>query len=216
MGQIFPRSANLIAKATIVVALVGLIALIAVGFVVFQTPKLTNAGKAPDQPVPFLHSVHVASLGIDCRYCHTGVETSSYAGIPPTSTCMNCHSQVLADNPTLAPVRDSFATGKPLVWAKVYNLPKFVYFDHSIHVAKGVGCETCHGRVDQMGLMQQVQPLQMTWCLQCHRNPAQYVRPKDAVTVMGWQPPADRNALGQQLVKDYHISSKTSCSTCHR
>ena len=171
------------------------------------------------QPVPFSHEHHVAGLGIDCRYCHTAVEVSSFAGIPPTATCMNCHSQIWSGSDVLKPLRDSFQTGTPIRWTRVHNLPDFVYFNHSIHVRKGVGCVTCHGPVDRMPLMWQDQTLQMEWCLDCHRAPEQYLRPREQVFNMNWRPDREQRVLGRQLVKQYNIRNPrelTSCSTCHR
>jgi hypothetical protein len=158
----------------------------------------------------------VAGLGIDCRYCHASVETSATAGIPPTKTCMNCHSQIWSDSPTLEPVRESFRTEKSIEWVKVHDLPDFVYFDHSAHVNQGVGCTTCHGRVDQMPLMWQEASLTMEWCLDCHRQPERYLRPREQVWNAAYEPPADQLALGRTLVKEYGIHTRTSCSTCHR
>jgi hypothetical protein len=176
----------------------------------------TQAGVAREQPVPFSHAHHVGDVGLDCRYCHTSVETSGFANIPPTKTCMNCHSQIWNTSPTLEPVRESFRTDRSIAWTRVHDLPDFAYFDHSIHVNKGVGCETCHGRVDKMPLTWQKASLQMEWCLGCHRHPEQYVRPREAVFQMGYEPPVDQETLGRQLVKEYKIQSLTSCSTCHR
>src|SRR5439155_22394064 len=159
------------------------------------------------------------AIGIDCRYCHTSVEKAAFAGIPPTKTCMNCHSQIWAQSPYLEPVRESFRTDKSLEWTRVNDLPDFVYFDHSIHVNKGVGCETCHGRVDQMPLTWKANDLHMAWCLDCHRHPENFLRPKDQVFTMGWQPPTDQRTLGRQLVEQYHIEPAfklTNCSICHR
>jgi cytochrome c peroxidase len=158
-------------------------------------------------------------MGFDCRYCHTSVEESSFAGVPPTKTCMNCHAQLFADSPYLEPVRASFRNTTPLTWIRVSDLADFVYFNHSIHVTKGVGCATCHGPVDRMPLIYKAETLQMNWCLDCHRKPERYLRPKDQVVNMSYQPPADQIALGRQLVKDYNIPSVehlTACSTCHR
>src|ERR1043165_7937100 len=178
MPQIFHRRDNTVAR----VVLFGVVFLPAAAFgvlwLVVRSPYATAAGEAAAQPVPFSHKHHVGDDGIDCRYCHTTVETSSYAGSPSTQTCMNCHSQIWSDSPMLEPVRASYRTGEPLRWTRVHNLPEFVYFDHSIHVNKGVGCATCHGRVDQMPLTYQVASLQMEWCLECHQNPAHYVRPR--------------------------------------
>src|SRR5262249_1818151 len=158
-----------------------------------------------EQPVPFSHEHHVAGLGLDCRYCHTTVETSSFANIPATKICMNCHSEMWAASPTLAPVRESYRSGRSIAWTRVHDLPGFVYFNHSIHVQKGIGCSTCHGRVDRMPLMWQEASLRMEWCLGCHRNPERYVRPQEKVFEMSYQAPPDQEALGSTLVKQYHI-----------
>jgi hypothetical protein len=154
--------------------------------------------------------------GIDCRYCHTSVETSPFAGIPPTKTCMNCHSQIWSQAPILEPIRASFREDRPVRWVRVHDLPDFVYFNHSIHVKKGMGCETCHGRIDQMPLTLQENSLQMEWCINCHRNPENYVRPRSEVYTMGYKPPVPQSVIGAQLVKEYGIRGNTSCSTCHR
>jgi hypothetical protein len=184
--------------------------------VITRSSYVTEAGVARAQPVPFSHKHHVGDNGIDCRYCHTSVETSSFAGIPSTKICMNCHSQIWADSPTLEPVRESFRTGKSIEWTRVHNLPGFVYFDHSIHVKKGVGCTTCHGQVDQMPLMWRENSLYMEWCLECHREPERFVRPRGFVFSVSWQPPPDQSALGRRLVQEYKIQRMTSCSVCHR
>jgi hypothetical protein len=160
----------------------------------------------------------VADAGIDCRYCHTSVEQSAFAGIPPTKTCMNCHAQLWADSPILEPVRESWRTGRSIEWVRVHNLADFAYFNHSIHVSKGVGCVTCHGRVDEMPLMWKVNTLYMEWCLECHRNPERYLRPREHVFSMDWQPTEDQVALGRRLMQEYKIRDVrllTSCSTCH-
>lgn len=179
---------------------------------------MTNELVAREQPVQFTHEHHVAGLGIDCRYCHTSVEKSSFAGIPPTETCMSCHSQIWTNAAILAPIRESFKSGIPLKWTRVHDLPDFVYFNHSIHVAKGIGCESCHGRVDQMPLMWQQSPLQMEWCLNCHRNPEKMIRPRDQIVTMGYEPAEDQAVLGPKLVQEYHVNVKqlTNCSICHR
>ncbi len=216
MPQIFHRSTNTYSKVSIFGAVFFL------GFLLWlfgawsRSSWATQAGVAREQPIPFSHAHHVGDVGLDCRYCHTSVETSSFANIPPTKTCMNCHSQIWNTSPTLEPVRESFRTDRSIAWTRVHDLPDFAYFDHSIHVNKGVGCETCHGRVDKMPLTWQKASLQMEWCLDCHRHPEQYVRPREAVFQMGYQPPVDQETLGRQLVKEYKIQSLTSCSTCHR
>jgi hypothetical protein len=184
--------------------------------VIYRSPYVTAASTAYLQPVPFSHQHHVGKLGIDCRYCHTSVEDSSFAGLPPTKTCMNCHSQIWVGSEMLQPVRESYRTGESIEWQRVHNLPQFVYFDHSIHIHKGVGCVTCHGRVDEMPLMWQQESLQMDWCLQCHREPERFVRPRDQVFNMTWTPPGEQLELGQKLVNEYQIQKLTSCSTCHR
>jgi hypothetical protein len=179
----------------------------------------TQAFVPIEQPVQFSHKHHVGDDGIDCRYCHTSVETSAFAGIPPTSTCMNCHSVLFKDSPYLEPVFESWRTGKPIKWTRVHDLPDFVYFNHSIHVNKGIGCSSCHGRVDLMPLTWQTESLQMEWCLACHRQPEKFIRPKDQVFNMEWQSPPNQIEMGRQLLKEYNVPSKDvliSCSTCHR
>jgi hypothetical protein len=171
------------------------------------------------QPIPFSHKHHAGDDGIDCRFCHSSVETSAFAGIPPLSTCMNCHSQLFTDAPVLALLRNAFARGSGLAWQRVHPLPDFVYFDHSIHVAKGVGCNTCHGRVDEMPLTQRTAPLEMQWCLECHRHPESYLRPQQDIFDMGWEAPPDQDKRGRELRASYQIHSTdvlTACSTCHR
>jgi hypothetical protein len=216
MPQIFHRSTNTYSRVSIFGAVFFL------GFLLWlfgawsRSSWATQAGVAREQPVPFSHAHHVGDVGLDCRYCHTSVETSGFANIPPTKTCMNCHSQIWNTSPTLEPVRESFRTDRSIAWTRVHDLPDFAYFDHSIHVNKGVGCETCHGRVDKMPLTWQKASLQMEWCLECHRHPERNVRPREAVFEMGYEPPVDQETLGRQLVKEYKIQSLTSCSTCHR
>jgi hypothetical protein len=156
----------------------------------------------------------VAGLGIDCRYCHTSVETSSFAGIPPTSTCMNCHAQIWTNAEMLEPIRASFRTGKPIVWSRVHRLPDFVRFNHSIHIAKGIGCKSCHGEIERMNLVYQASPLTMEWCLSCHRAPEKHIRPREEVFNMNYVP-KNQAVLGPELVKKYGVTSKTHCSTCH-
>jgi hypothetical protein len=216
MSQIFHRSANTIARVSIFGAVFFIAGLLGLLAEVNRSPWMTSARTARDQPIQFSHERHVAGNGIDCRYCHTSVEDSSFAGIPPTRTCMNCHSQIFANSPFLEPVRESFRTGRSLQWNRVHDLPDFVYFDHSIHVHKGVGCTTCHGQVDRMPLMWQEKSLQMEWCLDCHRSPERYVRPREAVFRVDYVPPPDQAEVGKRLVEQYQIQKLTSCSTCHR
>ena len=230
--QIFHRSTNTISRATIYGAAFLAAALLWAVLELQRSPYITYAQVARPQPVPFSHQHHVAGLGIDCRYCHTSVENSGFAGIPPTKTYMNCHSQIWTGAPLLEPVRESFRTGKSLVWTRVNDLPDFVYFDHSIHINKGVGCNTCHGPVDRMPFMFNYASLQMEWCLDCHRAPEKNLRPRDQVFNMRYEQPSsdkpvsvdgkvytDQLSLGTDLVRKYHlrtVTDITSCSTCHR
>jgi len=218
MPQIFPPSTNTFSKLSIFGAVFFLAALLWVIAAISRSSYVTQTEVAREQPVPFSHKHHVSGLGIDCRYCHTSVEVVAFAGIPPTKTCMTCHSQIWSDSPILEPVRESFRTDRSLEWIRVHDLPDFVYFNHSIHVKKGVGCVSCHGRVDQMPLVWKAHSLDMEWCLECHRHPEQFVRPREYVLRMDWQPAGDQLALGAALVKEYHIdkSKLTNCSTCHR
>ena len=216
MSQIFHRSANTLSKVSLfgVLTLVG--GLILLAMVLGRSSYVTRQHEYVEQPIQFSHLHHVLDDGIDCRYCHTSVETSAFAGIPPTKTCMNCHSVLFNTEPILQPVRASFRDNKPLTWIRVHDLPDFVYFNHSIHVKKGVGCETCHGRVDQMPLMQQERSLQMEWCINCHRAPEQFIRPRSEITTMNYHPVEPQSTLGPKLVKEYGIQTRTTCSTCHR
>ena len=219
MGQIFHRSTNVLARVTIFGAVFFLAFMLWLMDELTKSSYNTLAHVPREQPVQFSHKHHVGDDGIDCRYCHTSVEKSAFAGIPPTKTCMNCHSQLFANSPYLEPVRESWRTGKPIQWIRVHDLPDFAYFNHAIHVNKGVGCSTCHGRVDLMPLTFQVASLQMQWCLECHREPERFLRPKDQIFNMEWEPPANQLELGRQLQEEYKTPSKavlTSCSTCHR
>lgn len=218
MPQIFHPSTNTISKLSIFVAVLLLLTSLWILAAIDRSSYVTQAGVVREQPVSFSHKHHVGGVGIDCRYCHTSVEESAFAGIPPTKTCMNCHSQIWADSPMLEPVRASFRTGRSIEWIRVHDVPDFVYFDHSIHVKKGVGCVTCHGQVDQMPLMWREKSLQMEWCLECHRAPERFVRPREHVFSMEWEPPEDQIALGRRLVKEYNIrvAQLTNCSMCHR
>src|SRR5947209_1330125 len=217
MAQIFHRSTNTISRATIFGAVFVVSFLFWVALKIERSPYVTYAGVARPQPVQFSHQHHVSGLGIDCRYCHTSVEDSKFAGIPPTRTCMNCHSQIWVNSPILEPVRDSYRSGKSVPWNRVHNLADFVYFDHSIHVKKGIGCASCHGKVQEMQLTRQVASLHMEWCLDCHRHPEEHVRPRSEIFNMEWDPgKADQAKLGARLVAEYNIRRRTDCSTCHR
>ncbi len=240
--QIFHPSANTLSRLTVYGSVVLMLGPVVVAYMVLRSPYQTKVGVIPPQPVPFSHEHHVRGLGIDCRYCHTTVETSSFAGLPPTHTCMTCHSQIWSTSPMLQPVRDSLAQDKPLVWNRVHNLPDFVYFNHSIHVQKGVGCASCHGRIDRMPMTWKAEPMTMEWCLNCHRNPELHLRERGDIlkeyyatesepTGPGREPPgrsdltaqhadAERRQLelGLELVKRNHIpvDRLTNCSVCHR
>jgi hypothetical protein len=214
MPQVFHRAFNTLSKVSIYA---GVFILAGLGWalsVFVRSSYATNVGITRNQPVPFSHQHHVNELGIDCRYCHTSVEDSHFAGLPPTKTCMNCHSQIWVGSQMLAPVRDSYATNRSIPWQRVHRLGEFCYFNHSIHVKKGIGCASCHGRVDEMPLVRQVNTLLMEWCLDCHRQPEKYVRPRDKVFDMRYER-ADPGE-GERLVKEYNIQSKMSCNTCHR
>jgi hypothetical protein len=230
--QIFHRSTNTLSRASIYGA-VFIIAGVGWALMQFQrSPYITYAGAVKPQPVPFSHQHHVTGLGIDCRYCHTSVENSSFAGIPPTKTCLNCHSQIWTNAQMLEPVRASYRSGESLQWTRVNQLPDFVYFNHSIHINKGVGCNTCHGPVDQMPMMYQFASLQMEWCLECHRTPEKFLRPRSEVFNMRYEQPTedlpvvvdgqsynDQESLGKALVAKHklrNVQDITSCSTCHR
>ena len=216
MAQVFHRSTNTLSK----VSLFGAAFLAALAlYVILEVNRsgyVTRAGEVRDQPIPFSHQHHVGGLGLDCRYCHTSVEVSASAGLPPTRTCMNCHSQIWSQSPMLEPVRASFRTGESIRWVRVHDLPDFAYFNHSAHVNRGVGCTTCHGPVDRMPLMYQEKSLQMEWCLDCHRQPQKYVRPQSEVFNPRWIPPADQLAQGRKIVAERNIKPRTSCNTCHR
>ncbi|MBW3565349.1 MAG: cytochrome c family protein [Acidobacteria bacterium] len=212
--QIFHRSANTLAKVSIVGTLLVVTLVGGAAIALNRASWIRETGDALEQPVPFSHQHHVQALGIDCRYCHTTVEKSSFAGIPPTQTCMNCHSQIWTNAEMLEPVRASFREEVPLEWARVHRLADFVKFDHSIHVNKGIGCVSCHGQVDEMRLTAQEKPLSMSWCLDCHRHPEKNLRPLDRITDMNWEA-EDQEALGAELAEEYGTRRLDSCSSCH-
>jgi hypothetical protein len=219
MSQIFHRHTNIYSRLSLLAVAVFAAGLGGAVGMLHLSGYNTNQNDFIEQPVQFSHAHHVGGMGIDCRYCHTSVEESAFANIPPTKTCMNCHSQIWTTAPMLEPVRASFRDNTPLTWNRVHDLPDFVYFNHSIHVKKGMGCATCHGPVDKMPLMYQAATLTMSWCLDCHRNPAKNIRPREEVFNMSWERPANDPGLGERLVRDYKIASVeqlTSCSTCHR
>ena len=216
MPEPFHPLANTIFKLVLLGAGAGLVAVLWIAYLVARSPWEMLQQVPREQPIAFSHKHHVGGLGLDCRYCHVSVEVSSFADIPPTAICMNCHSQMWAVAPEVEPVRASYRTGRSIQWTKVYELPEYVYFDHSIHIHKGVGCTTCHGQVDDMPLTWQSPRLTMSWCLDCHRHPDRYVRPRSEVFSVTYKTPPDQSTLGKQLVREYQIRSLTSCSTCHR
>jgi Cytochrome c7 and related cytochrome c len=216
MPQIFSRGANTVAPLSIAIAV-----LLAAGGILTimgldRSEYITEIGVAKVQPVQFSHRHHAGQLGIHCAYCHTSVEVSSFAGIPPTHTCMSCHSQIWINSPTLEPVRESYRSGQSIEWVRVHDLPDFVYFNHSIHINKGIGCASCHGRVDQMPQIYKAQSLQMQWCLDCHREPERHIRPRDKVYDMAYRPPENQMDLGRKLVAEYKVEKLLDCYTCHR
>jgi hypothetical protein len=225
MANIFPKATNLIVlKAGFVLSIVGGLVALAVWY--YFTPKYSRVGYQPVQPVLFQHDLHVGQLGLDCRYCHSYVEVSGHSNYPTTQTCMNCHTQIQKDNPKLQPVRDSWASGKPIEWVKIHNVPDYAYFNHSAHVNRGVSCVSCHGKVNEMNVVWQNQPQSMAWCLSCHRNPAEYVRPLAAakpgetspIYNLNWKPPKGmtQGDIGKKLVHDWKINPPTDCAGCHR
>jgi len=218
MAQIFSPAADAWLRLVLVAAAGAmlLVLVVALGFV--HSGWATRQDEVVAQPVPFSHKHHVGGLGLDCRYCHTDVEQTASAGFPSTHTCMTCHSQIWTNAGMLAPVRESFATDQAIRWNRVHRLPDYVYFDHSIHVAKGIGCTTCHGAVDDMPLARQAAPLTMQWCIACHRHPEPYLRARDQVFSLNWRPAADQEAVGRKRVAEYGIAVDRldNCYTCHR
>ncbi len=215
MPQLFPRGFNEYLRLGLIVGVLTVVTAVSFAALMYHSPYVRGHKVIKPQPVPFSHEHHVAGLGIDCRYCHFSVEKSSQAGIPPTKVCMNCHSQLYTDVPMFEPVQESWKNDTPIKWTQVHNLADFVYFNHAIHISKGIGCNECHGRVDEMPLMYQDSTLYMRWCLECHREPEKFVRPKEEVFNMAYEKPANQAELGKQLVQEYGIQNKVTCSTCH-
>ena len=219
MAQGFHPGMNTLARVSILVGALLAAGFGAVNYTFFRSSYVTGVGVAINQPVQFSHEHHSGALGIDCRYCHVGVETSAFAGIPPTETCMTCHSQIWRDSPILAPVRNSLRDNEPIKWNRVHNLPEYAYFNHSVHLNKGVGCASCHGRIDLMPLVSKAAPMTMSWCLECHREPEKNLRPKEEIFNMKWAAASESEqlALGRELVKKNHVPvyRLSDCSTCH-
>jgi hypothetical protein len=219
---VFPRWANYLLPLLLLAAAGGATY---VPLVVFLggSPQTLAVGYKPTQPVPFSHALHAGQLGMDCRYCHRTVEKAAFAAVPPSQTCMNCHTNIKSDSPRLTPIRESYSSGNPVQWKKIHDLPDYAYFNHSAHINKGVGCVTCHGRIDKMEVVEQVKPLSMAWCIECHRNPENNLRPREEVTNMTWDALIDtgktQSELGSELKKQYNVHDMaymTSCYTCHR
>ena len=216
MSDIFPKWTNwLPLKIAVGAALVG--TAVTAGCWYYLTPKYSNVGYQPVQPVAFSHAIHAGQLGVDCRYCHSAVDKSWYSNIPTAGLCMNCHNQVLKDDPKLALVRESAATGKPIPWVQIHKVPDYVYFNHSVHVGRGISCVECHGRIDKMDEVHQVQPLSMTFCLDCHRHPENHLRPPDKITDLGWTvDEKTQKQNGEKFKHDWKVQSSQNCSACHR
>lgn len=222
MPQLFPRKANALPALSLLGMTGGALLLVVVVWYYFS-PRFTDVGYQPEQPVPYSHALHVGELGLDCRYCHNHVEQSPHANVPSTQTCMNCHGQIQTQSVKLLPVRESWATGQPIEWVKVHHIPDYAHFSHAVHVNVGVGCETCHGRIDQMEVVRQVEPLSMSWCLECHRSPEEYLRPPELVTQMGYDAEAEedndvlraRLAANRERIEVESIDPPQNCSACH-
>ena len=215
LAQIFPKWLNWLALAVGAGKLLGIVVVIGAIWYFFS-PSYTDVGYRPHQPIEYSHALHVGDLGLDCRYCHFSVESSPVAVVPPTQTCMNCHKVVLRDSEKLAPLHESVATGRPIRWVRVHNLPDYAFFNHSVHVRAGVGCVSCHGAVDKMVEITQVEPLSMGWCLDCHRNPAPHLRPTEDVTNMEWFPPRDHAEFAARMIEEKKLQPPVDCSGCHR
>jgi hypothetical protein len=222
MSDIFPKWTNRL-PLMIIVGVVLLGSAVTAGCWYYFTNKYTNVGYMPLQPVAFSHSIHADQLGVDCRYCHNAVEKLWFSNIPASSVCMNCHTVVLKDDPKLALVRESYATGKPIPWIQIHKLPDYVYFNHSVHVNRGISCVECHGQINKMDEVYQAKPLSMSFCLDCHRNPAAHLRPADKITDLDWKwsaNPAEAAEMqklnGQKFAHDWKVESLQNCSACHR
>lgn len=217
MANIFPRWSNLL-PIKLVVCAAALGAVLTLGVWYYFTPKYTRVGYMPVQPVPFSHKIHVGQLGLDCRYCHSFVEVAAHSNIPNTQTCMNCHSHVQKENPKLQPVRDSWATGRPVPWVQIHKTPDYVFFNHSVHVNRGISCASCHGEVNEMEVVYHKQPLSMDWCLECHRHPENFLRPQEEVFNLTWTPPVGQTQrqIGLELKEKMNVTPPENCAGCHR
>ena len=213
MAQIFPKWTNQVPRK-LLIGIIVLANVVIVSVWYFFSPRFLDVGYAPTQPVPYSHKLHAGQLGLDCQYCHTSVAISKQANVPATQTCMNCHNQIKTDSEKLAPIRESWATGQPVEWVRVHNLADYAYFNHAAHVTVGVGCESCHGRIDKMEVVYQAEPLSMGWCLDCHREPEKFLRPVEEVTTMGYKAD-DQMKLGAELVEKNNVSPPQYCQGCH-
>ena len=217
MANIFPRGSNILPIKIVIIGLV-LGNAVSLGMWYYFTPKYTRVGYQPAQPVPFPHDVHAGQLGMDCRYCHSFVEVAAHSNVPNTQTCMNCHSQVQKDNPKLLPVRQSWTSGQPVEWVQIHKTPDYAYFNHSVHVNRGISCYSCHGQINHMDVVGEKQPLSMSWCLSCHREPEAHLRPEAQVFNLDWTPPAGQNQkdIGLALKKQWNVNPPENCAGCHR
>lgn len=217
MANIFPEWSNKVPLQAIIAIVITVTAIIG-GATYYLTPKYSNVGYQPIQPVAFSHSLHAGQLGIDCRYCHTYVDRSEHSNIPSPSTCMNCHNQIRTDSDALAPIRESYESGRPIEWVGVHDAPDYVYFNHAVHVNRGISCVECHGAINQMDVVHQDKSLTMYFCLECHRNPENYIRPLDKVYDLDWKPESKQaqKEMGEKFVHDWRVTPPQSCSGCHR
>jgi hypothetical protein len=215
VAQIFPEWANKLQTYAAIGA--GVLIIAVVGFFwYYGSPKYTDVGYRPKQPIQYSHKLHAGDLGLDCRYCHSSAEESPHANVPPTQTCMNCHKLILTDSEKLLRVRESWASKTPIPWVRIHSLPDYAYFNHSAHLAAGVGCAGCHGNVAEMAEVRQVEPLSMGWCLDCHRSPEPYLSPREELTNMKWMPPENQVEFAEQVIREKKINPPVDCSGCHR
>ena len=212
---VFPKWVNYL-PSIIILVLIGGVSTVIYLFYYWFSPSHLEVGYQPEQPIPYSHQLHAGELGIDCRYCHYNVEQAAHANIPSAELCLNCHNHIKTDNEQIKKIKEHYDTDTPIDWVTVHMLPDYAYFNHSRHVNSGVSCVQCHGRVDQMEVVRQAEPLSMVWCLECHRNPEDYVWPKDKVTELWWEPEEDQAVMGKRLVEEYHLNPKVQCSVCHR
>lgn len=215
MAQLFPEWSNRVPRV-LLMGIILLVTTIVFVFWYFASPKYLDVGYAPKQPIDFSHQLHAGQLGIDCRYCHASVEVSAVASIPSTQTCMNCHTQIQPGSDLLVELHESWLSGDAIEWVKVHDIPDYSYFNHAAHVNVGVGCASCHGRIDRMEVVMQTQPLSMGWCLDCHNNPEPHLRPVDQITNMGWQAPENQFELASQIIARKNIAPPVYCNACHR